>query len=114
MKIITAYVRTECAPKLMRKLYEAEIGGLTAYTVHGISGETSTFLHSKRPYELSHLPESLKIEVICDDGYVDKIIGLIAQHARTGAPGDGIVAIQDIERVLKIRDIGSAVLSRDD
>ncbi len=112
MKIITAYVRTECATKLMRKLYEADIGGLTAYMVRGISGETSTFLHSKRPYELGHLPESLKIEAICDDGCVEKIVELIVQQAWTGSPGDGIIAIQDIEQVLNIRDIGNLSLSR--
>ena len=107
MKIITAYVRAECAPKLMRKLYETGVGGLTAYWVHGISGETSTFLHSKRPYELSHLPESLKIEVICDDGSVDRIVGLIAQQASTGSPGDGFIAIQDVERVQRIQDLAT-------
>jgi nitrogen regulatory protein P-II 1 len=89
----------------MRELHEAGIGGLTAYVVRGMSGEASTFLYSKRPYELSHLPESLKIEVICEDNSVDKIVALIAQQARTGSPGDGIVAVQDVERVVKIRDI---------
>ncbi len=107
MKIVTAYLREECAPKVMRKLYETGIGGLTAYWVHGISGETSTFLHSKRPYELSHLPESLKVEIVCDDGYVDRVVGLIAQQARTGSPGDGFIVIQDVERVLRIQDIAT-------
>jgi len=107
MKIITAYLRAECAPKVMRKLYETGVGGLSAYWVHGISGETSTFLHSKRPYELSHLPKSLKVEVICDDGSVDRILELIAQQAKTGSPGDGFVAIQDVERVLRIQNIAT-------
>lgn len=105
MKIVIAYMRTQCAPQLMRALHEAGVGGLTASVVRGISGETSTFLYSKRPYELGHLPESLKIEVICEDDSVDRIIALIAQQARTGLPGDGIVAIQDVERVLRIRDM---------
>ncbi len=108
MKIITAYLRAECAPKVMRKLYETGVGGLSAYWVHGISGETSTFLHSKHPYELSHLPESLKVEVICDDGSVDRILELIVQQAKTGSPGDGFVAIQDVERVQRIQDIASS------
>jgi nitrogen regulatory protein P-II 1 len=89
----------------MRALHEAGVGGLTAYVVRGMSGETSTFLYSKRPYELSHLPESLKVEVICDDDALDKIIALIGQQARTGSPGDGLIAIQDVERTLRIRDI---------
>ncbi len=105
MKIVTAYLRAECAPKVIRKLYETGMGGLTAYWVHGISGETSTFLHSKRPYELGHLPESLKVEVVCDHEDVERVVGLIAQQATTGSPGDGFIVIQGVERVLRIQDI---------
>ena len=104
MKMISAYVRTQCSPYLIRELHKAGVGGLTAYTVRGISGETTTFLYSKRPFEVNHLPESLKIEVICDDASTNEIVALIARMAKTGAPGDGIIAIQDVERVVKIRD----------
>jgi len=102
--MIAAYVRVGRAPGLIRHLYNAGVGGLTAYFVRGISGEASTFLYSKRPFEVNHLPESLKIEVICEEGSVDEIVALIAQGAKTGSPGDGIIAIQDVERVVRIRD----------
>ena len=85
MKMISAYVRPQCSPYLMRELYKARVGGLTAYTVRGMSGETATFLYSKRPFEVNHLPESLKIEVICDDASTDEIVALIAGMAKTGA-----------------------------
>ena len=104
MKMISAYVRTQCAPHLIRELHKADVKGLTLYIVHGMSGETSTFLYSKRPFELTHLPESLKIEVICDEGSIDKIVALIAEEAKTGRPGDGIIAVQDIDRLVRIRD----------
>ena len=89
----------------MRKLHEAGVGGLTAYVVRGMSGETSTFLYSKRPFEINHLPESLKLEVVCAEESVDKIVKLLAQAARTGDAGDGIIAVQDVERVVRIRDV---------
>jgi nitrogen regulatory protein PII len=104
MKMISAYVRTQGSPDLMRELHKAGVGGLTAYTVRGMSGETATFLYSKRPFEVNHLPESLKIEVICDDASTDEIVALIARMAKTGAPGDGLIAIQDVERIVRIRD----------
>jgi nitrogen regulatory protein PII len=104
MKMISAYVRTQCSTYLIRELHKAGVGGLTAYTVRGMSGETTTFLYSKRPFEVNHLPESLKIEVICDDASTGEIVALIARMAKTGAPGDGIIAIQDVERVVRIRD----------
>lgn len=105
MKIVTAYVRTERAAQLMRELYHAGVGGLSAYIVRGMSGETSNFLYSKHPFEPSHLPETLKVEVICEEESVDKIVGLIVREAKTGAPGDGIIAIQAVEQVRRIRDM---------
>jgi nitrogen regulatory protein P-II 1 len=105
MAMITAFVRQLRASAVIRALHNAGVGGLTAYAVHGISGEKSTFLHSSYPFEPAHLPESIKIEVICDEGMTDQIVGLIAQEAKTGAPGDGIIAIQHIDRVVRIKDL---------
>jgi nitrogen regulatory protein P-II 1 len=105
MKLITAYVRTERGAQLMRALRDAGISGVSAYIVHGLSGETSTFLYSKRPFEPTRLPESLKLEVICDDVSVEKIVELIAREAKTGAPGDGLLAIQAVEQVHRVRDL---------
>jgi nitrogen regulatory protein PII len=105
MKLIIAYVRIERGEQLMRALHDAGISGVSAYIVHGLSGETSTFLHSKRPFEPDRLPESLKVEVICDDALVEKIIQLIAREAKTGAAGDGILTIQAVEHVHRIRDL---------
>ena len=105
MKLIIAYIRADCGANVMRELYEAGVGGITAYIVHGISGEASTFLYSKRPFEVNHLPESVKLEVVCADESIDKIVKLVAQTARTGNPGDGIIAVQDVERVVRIRDV---------
>lgn len=105
MKMVIAYIRTECAALVMRQLYEAGIGGLTCYMVHGMRSEKPTFLYSTRPFEVHHLPTSLKLEVICADERADEVIGLLARSARSGDRGDGIVAVQDIEKVMKIRDL---------
>lgn len=105
MKIVTAYVRTNRAAHVVRALHEAKVRGLTAYVVHGMSGETSTFLHGRQPFEPSNLPESVKIEIICEDEMVNKIVTTIARTAKTGYPGDGIIAVGDVEKMLRIRDI---------
>ena len=108
MKLVIAYIRTECAAHVMRELLETGVGGITCYRVHGMRGETSTFLYSKRPFDIDHLLESVKLEVVCPEESVDKTVKLITQVARTGDPGDGIIAVQDVERVMKIRDIERA------
>lgn len=105
MKLIIAYIRVDRAVNVMRELYETGVGGITAYVVRGMSGETSTFLYSKRPFEVNHLPESVKLEIFCSDESIDDIVKLLAETARTGNRGDGMIAVQDVEKVLRIRDI---------
>lgn len=105
MKIVTAYLRSHRAAHVVRALHESKIRGLTAYMVHGMSGETSTFLHGLHPFEPANLPEAVKIEVICEDENADGIVTTIAEAAKTGYPGDGIIAVQDVQRMERIRDI---------
>jgi nitrogen regulatory protein PII len=105
VKIVSAYVRTHRAAPVVRALHEANIRGLTAYVVHGMSGETSTFLHGLHPFEPANLPETVKIEIVCEDQLVDVIVTTIAQAAKTGYPGDGIIAVQDVQRMERIRSI---------
>jgi nitrogen regulatory protein P-II 1 len=105
MKMLSAYVRTQRASEVIRALHGAGITGVTAYMVRGLSGEESTFLHSVEPFEPTHLPESVKLEIICEEKLLDKILSLIAQSAKTGYPGDGLIAVQDVDRMVRIREI---------
>jgi len=104
MVIILAYVRESQASAVLRALHDAGVGGLTAYSVHGMSGERPTFLYSDRPFEPEHLPESVKIELVCSEEAADSIVALIAKEARTGRPGDGMIAVQAVNRFLRISD----------
>lgn len=112
MKIVTAYVRSQQAAQVVRALHEAGVHGFTAYAVHGMSSETSTFLHGLHPFEPSNLPESVKIEVICEDEIVVEIVTTIAQVAKTGYPGDGIIAVQHVEKMARIRDLSAPAKER--
>ena len=105
MKLIIAYIRVDRAVNVMRELYETGVGGITAYVVRGMSGETSTFLYSKRPFEVNHLPESVKLEIFCSDESIDDIVKMLGETARTGNRGDGMIAVQEVEKVLRIREI---------
>ena len=105
MKLLTAYIRTERAADVMRALYKAEIGGVTAYEVRGMSGETATFLHSKRPFKVQRLPQAMKVEVVSAEESLDRIIDLLTGAAWTGTPGDGIITVQELDKVLRIREL---------
>jgi len=105
MKIVKAYVRINRAAHVVKALRDAKVPGVTAYVVHGATGETSPTYHGLQPFEPSNLPESVKIEVICEDDLADGIVITIAQAAKTGYPGDGIITVEDVERIVRIRDV---------
>ena len=111
MKLVIAHIRTECAAHVMRDLYEAGVGGITCYIVHGIRSEKPTFLYSTRPFEVHRLPAALKLEMICSEDSVDDIVSLIARTAQTGNRGDGIIAVQDAEKVQRTRYRSAIVMA---
>jgi len=45
-----------------------------------------------------------KIEIVCNDVDVKGIIDIISKVGRTGNPGDGIVYVSDVEKVIRIKD----------
>ncbi|NIQ52024.1 MAG: P-II family nitrogen regulator, partial [Gammaproteobacteria bacterium] len=47
--------------------------------------------------------EKSKVEVICRDDSVDAIVSALMSAAHTGHPGDGIIIVSDVERVVKVR-----------
>jgi nitrogen regulatory protein PII len=105
MMFVIAYVRKLRAPAVLRALHEAGVGGATAYVVHGMSGDKATFLYSAHPFEPAHLPEAVKIEVVCAEDMTDQIVGVIANKAKTGESGDGVITIQRVERFMRIREM---------
>ena len=96
MKMIMAYIRTECSADVMRDLYNAGVGESPAMwcTEDAVNGQ----LFSIRP---AHL----KLGVVCPDERCDEIVRLIGRTARTGNRGDGIITVLDVDNVQRIREL---------
>ena len=45
----------------------------------------------------------VKIEVVCEDGVVERAVEAIVNAARTGRIGDGKIFISSVEEVIRIR-----------
>jgi nitrogen regulatory protein PII len=104
MKLVIAYIRPELTSNVMRALYKAGVGGISAYEVRGLRAETKSSLYTHHPFELDHLDEAVKLEAICTDESIDRMVTLIAEHARTGEPGDGVIAVQEVKNLMRIHD----------
>jgi nitrogen regulatory protein P-II 1 len=61
-----------------------------------------TELYRGAEYVVDFLPK-VKIEVVCQDGLVDRAIEAIMNAARTGRIGDGKIFVTTVEEAIRIR-----------
>lgn len=103
MKLLKAFVRTTRADEVVVALEEAGAPGITVSRVHGVGYGYDPKLFTLAPREIPKTPEVTKVEVVCGDEDVDRLLGVVSAAARTGYQGDGIVFVTDVTRAVKIR-----------
>jgi nitrogen regulatory protein P-II 1 len=94
MKLVTAIVRTTSLEAIVKALEQAGIQGMTISEVKGTGQQAQLF----KPYTIHN-----RIDIFTPDGDVDEISRIILGHAPTGLAGDGLLAVQPVECVMKIR-----------
>lgn len=111
MKKIEAIIRDTKFQEVKSTLTKLGVKGMTTYEVRGRgdqvgmvrSGGNSDF------YEADDLIPKRKIEIVCIEEEVSKIVNSIATHANTGKPGDGKIFISDIQDVIRIRTVQQGI-----
>lgn len=103
MKKIEAIIRPGKLEEIKDALNKFNVHGITVSQVMGCGlqkGRKEFFRGNE--VTLNLLPK-IKIEIVTKDGYVEDIIRLITEEARTGEVGDGKIFIYDVEDAVKIR-----------
>ena len=84
-------------------LAEVGVTGLTVTEVKGFGRQKGhTELYRGAEYVVDFLPK-MKIEVVANEGDVDRCVEAIIGAARTGKIGDGKIFVTEVERVVRIR-----------
>ncbi|MCR4338127.1 MAG: P-II family nitrogen regulator [Candidatus Omnitrophica bacterium] len=91
MKKIEAIVRKEKFEELCKVLENSGVGGITVMEAQG-------FGHHR-----SGLKPKMKIDIYVDEFQVEKVVETIRKHAKTGATGDGKIAVLDLPKLYRIR-----------
>ncbi len=103
MKLITAIIKPFKLDEVREALSELGVQGITVTEVKGFGRQKGhTELYRGAEYVVDFLPK-VKIEVVLDDGMVDRAVEAITQAARTGRIGDGKIFISTVEEVIRIR-----------
>ncbi|MFO7892821.1 MAG: P-II family nitrogen regulator [Longimicrobiales bacterium] len=103
MKEIKAIVRTDRVQAVVKALDQAGVARLLICHVHSLGAGVDPEDFRVSFEEGATYTEKCKVEVVCADDAADDILDVIADAARTGQPGDGIIIVSDVERVTTVR-----------
>jgi nitrogen regulatory protein P-II 1 len=110
--VITAIVKPHKLEDVKEALRTAGVLGMTVSEVQGFGrqgGKSETFRGSE--YKVDFVPKA-RVEVVVDTSELDRVIGVIADAARTEKIGDGKIWATTVDRVMRVRtsEMGSDAL----
>ncbi len=103
MKKVEAIIKPFKLDEVKEALHEIGVSGITVTEAKGFGRQKGhTELYRGAEYIVDFLPK-VRLEVVVDDGQVDRVVEAIATAARTGRIGDGKIFVSSIERAIRIR-----------
>ncbi|MCP1335583.1 P-II family nitrogen regulator [Futiania mangrovi] len=103
MKKIEAIIKPFKLDDVKEALQEVGLQGITVTEAKGFGRQKGhTELYRGAEYVVDFLPK-VKLEIVLDDGLVDRAIEAITNAARTGRIGDGKIFVTNVEEAVRIR-----------
>ena len=103
MKQVTAIIKPFRLEAVRKAIDELGLEGMTVSEVKGYGrqrGQTEVYRGAE--YTVTFVPK-VKIEIVVDDSWTDRLIEAIQANAATGRIGDGKIFVFDVERAVRIR-----------
>ena len=106
MKKIEAIIRESKFQDVKNTLTKFGVKGMTTFEVRGRGNQMGmTGSDASDNHEYDGLVPKRKIEIVCIEEELNKIVNSIASNASTGEPGDGKIFITDVLDVVRIRNV---------
>ena len=103
MKKIEAIIKPFKLDEVKDALHEVGLQGITVVEAKGFGRQKGhTELYRGAEYVVDFLPK-VKLEVVLDDGLVERAVEAIQQAAHTGRIGDGKIFILPVEEAIRVR-----------
>ena len=103
MQKVEAIIKPFKLDEVKEALAEVGVQGMTVSEVKGFGrqkGQTEIYRGSE--YTVDFVPK-VKLEIVCADDAVDRVVKTIQQTAKTGKIGDGKIFVMPMEEVVRIR-----------
>jgi nitrogen regulatory protein P-II 1 len=103
VKLITAIIKPFKVDDVKEALRGLGVNGMTVSEAQGFGRQRGhTEVYRGTEYTVDFVPK-VRVEVLVDDGDVDRVAGAIVSAARTDKIGDGKVWVSSVEQVVRIR-----------
>jgi nitrogen regulatory protein P-II 1 len=103
MKIVVAVIKPFKLEEVTDALHTANVSGVTLTDVRGYGRQRGhTEVYRGAEYRVDYIPK-VRLEIVVDDGDVDKVVTAIVDNARTGTIGDGKYWVIPIDTVGRVR-----------
>ena len=112
MKLIVAIIKPFKLDDVKDAIKDLGVQGLTVSDVQGFGRQRGhTEVYRGAEYTVDFVPK-VRVEVLADDGNVQRVVDAIVEAARTGKIGDGKVWVTGADTVVRIRtgEMGSDAL----
>jgi nitrogen regulatory protein P-II 1 len=103
MKKIEAIIKPFKLDEVKEALHEVGIKGITVTEAKGFGRQKGhTELYRGAEYVVDFLPK-VKVEVVIEEGLVERAVEAIQQAAHTGRIGDGKIFVTSVDEAIRIR-----------
>jgi nitrogen regulatory protein P-II 1 len=103
MMLVTAIVKPFALDDVRAELERLDVSGMTVGEVSGYGRQRGhTEFYRGADYHVDFVPK-VRVEVVVDDGAVDRVVDAVVTAARTGKIGDGKVWVTPVDTVVRVR-----------
>ena len=103
MKLILAVIKPHKLEEVREALGDISVQGLTVSEARGYGRQKGhTEIYRGAEYETNLVPK-IRVEIVVEDGFVERVVEAIQHSARTGSIGDGKIFLLDVEQAVRIR-----------
>jgi len=107
MKEIKAYVQREYVNRAVNELQNAGAPGITIVEIHPVGyGYEPNYFEPRFDdvFKRYNCLRIVKLEIVCADRDLDRLIEAIRKTCATGEKGDGMIFVSDVSGAVRIRD----------
>jgi nitrogen regulatory protein P-II 1 len=103
MKLVVAIIKPFKVEEVTDALHGVGVTGITLSEVRGHGRQRGhTEIYRGAEYKSDYIPKA-RMEVLVDDGAVDKTVAAIVESARTGSIGDGKYWVIPLDTIGRVR-----------